>query len=369
MISDVPFGMSTTPSSTAMDIRHETTNELETFQNDFQRDLQAVLQLVAFKPDTSSASDLRLLDQLEPSLSSMSSQISRVEDAIHRFRSYVQAESAQLSHISDLQRRVALQTRRVAAIKKTMPPEVAKALDQVPVYLHIPTPVTAATPASSTHRAQMPGQAPVGDMDVENDAVESTPPAPPSPSPSPSPHKKQASHTRKGVTSSASASARPPVQKSRGTRSRTGDTTASSAGAKENGSRGSPRDGSLKVRSATEHELSAAPQYVRGRLTLESLDKVAQKLTEIAISKYEILRKPNSALSPAELAHNQAFREAMCDETNGKKFITEAEIKGFGEYRIDSTVKNGINVLRHIGSLKEVRGKNRTRIFIINGSD
>lgn len=347
--------------STSMNMQRDTTNELQTFSNDFQRNLQMLRQLMTFKPNEASTGDLRLLDQLEPSLGSIAAQLSRVESMIRRYRSHLRAENAQLDHLSDMQRRVDLQAQRVAAIKSNMPPEIAQMLDGFTITSSAPTPLAAMTPAPN-HFAQTPSQAPAGDVGTESDSVE--------PLPAASSSKKHVPQSKKAATPSGGSSARPPpLQKGRETRQRAGNASGSSAGVKASGTKGTPKDGALKVRSATEQELSAAPQYVKGRLTIENLDKVAQKLTEIATSKYELLRKPNSALSPAELSHCQAFREAFCDETNGKKFITETEIKGFGEYRIDFTVKNGINVLRHIGSLKEVRGKNRTRIFIINGSD
>lgn len=361
MIKDTPYGTSLIPMPTSINMRRDTTNELQTFSNDFQRNLQVLRQLMTFKPNETNAGDLRLLDQLEPSLSSIAAQLSRVESAIRRYRSHLRAENAQLDHLPDMQRRVDLQAQRVAAIKSNMPPEIAQMLDGFSITSSAPTPSAATNPATNNF-AQTPSQAPASEADTESHSVE--------PVPAVSSSKQHVPQSKKAATPSGGSSTRPPpLQKGRGARQRAGDSSGSSVGVKASGAKGTPRGGALKVRSATEQELAAAPQYVKGRLTIENLDKVAQKLTEIATSKYELLRKPNSALSPAELSHCQAFREAFCDETNGKKFITESEIKGFGEYRIDFTVKNGINVLRHIGSLKEVRGKNRTRIFIINESD
>lgn len=363
MTTNTPCGSGSTPVLAPMTLRHNTPDELQTFRDDFQRDLQVLRQLIVFKPDLTNSSDLRLLDKMEPSLSSMAAQLSRVESAIRRYRSHIRAETAQLGHLSEMQRRVTLQAQRVAVIKKNMPPEIARMLEGFSITSSAPSLLTSKSP-SANHVAQTPAQASAAGTGSEDDPTEAPFAA------SPVASKPPVSQGKKAAAPSAGLSARPPpLQKGRGTRQRTGDTPSSSAGVKESSAKGTPKGGAVNVRSATEQELAAAPQYVKGRLTIESLDKIARKLTDIAVSKYELLRKPNSALSSTELSQCQAFREAFCDDTNGKKFITEAEIKGFGEYRIDSTVKNGINVLRHIGSLKEVRGKNRTRIFIINGSD
>lgn len=121
-----------------------------------------------------------------------------------------------------------------------------------------------------------------------------------------------------------------------------------------------------QIRHVSPEELDEAPQYVKGRLNVEKISVVVDKLNEILDKKYALLSKPFRELSSQEMAKYEDLRDAFCSEVKGKQFITDNEIKGFGGCRMDATVKSVINILRHVGAMKEVRGKNRARIFIIN---
>lgn len=120
------------------------------------------------------------------------------------------------------------------------------------------------------------------------------------------------------------------------------------------------------IRSVTQEELDGAPQYVKGRLTLEKIQRVTDSLNKIVADKYRLMGRPYRDLSSTEKNTYQDLRDNECDETRDKPFLTESEIKGFGNYRLDSTAKSVINMLRHIGALKHVRGKNSSTILLIN---
>lgn len=120
------------------------------------------------------------------------------------------------------------------------------------------------------------------------------------------------------------------------------------------------------IRSVTLEELDSAPQYVKGRLTLEKIQRVTDSLNRIVANKYRLVGKPYRDLSSTEKNTYQDLKDNECDETRGRPFLTESEIKGFGNYRLDSTAKSVINVLRHVGALKHVRGKNSSTILLIN---
>ncbi|PXF43359.1 Spindle and kinetochore-associated protein 1 [Gracilariopsis chorda] len=121
-----------------------------------------------------------------------------------------------------------------------------------------------------------------------------------------------------------------------------------------------------QIRHVSQEELDEAPQYVKGRLNVEKISVVVDKLNEVLDKKYALLNKPFRELSSQEMTKYEDLRDAFCPEVKGKDFITDNEIKGFGGCRMDATVKSVINILRHVGAMKEVRGKNRSRIFIIN---
>lgn len=105
---------------------------------------------------------------------------------------------------------------------------------------------------------------------------------------------------------------------------------------------------------------------MKGRLTVPKIEVVVASLNGVAKAKYGLLNRPYRELNSEEITTYQDFRESECAETKGKLFLTDGEIKGFGKVRMDATAKSVINILRHVGSLKEVRGKNKSRIFIIN---
>lgn len=366
MKGDTSYEMATAAAASISNVRNDVASDLQNFRTDFQRDLRALRQLMTLRADAADTDDEYLLDQLEPFLSSMSAQLSRVQSAVTQYRSYIQAERAQLNHLSEIRKRVISQKHRIAAIKKHLPPHVEDALDNIPV-----SSTTLVTSHQTLSKAPKPPSfQTLGEvLEPDDDGLVSSTPLSATSSRNLSDQNSALSRkasSSKGPSPTGTAPSKPPpLPRGRSARNRTGDSAAPNGG----GSREVSKSvGGLTVRPPTEQELAKAPQYVKGRLTIESLNKVAQKLSEIATSKYDLLRKPNSALNPAELSHCQAFREAFCDETTGKKFITDSEIKGFGEYRIDSTVKTAINVLRHVGSLKEIHGSNRTRILIINES-
>ncbi len=83
------------------------------------------------------------------------------------------------------------------------------------------------------------------------------------------------------------------------------------------------------------------------------------------VVKYSLLKKKHRELKAGDVDKWQAFQDSECAETKGQKFVTDGELKDFGDFKMDPTARSVINVLRHIGALKEVRGKNKTRIFIV----
>ncbi|KAI0563201.1 Spindle and kinetochore-associated protein [Gracilaria domingensis] len=121
-----------------------------------------------------------------------------------------------------------------------------------------------------------------------------------------------------------------------------------------------------QIRYVTQEELDDAPQYVKGRLSIEKISTVVDKFNVILEKKYTLLSRPFRELTSQEMSKYEDLRDAFCPEVSGKEFITDSEIKGFGGCRMDAAVKSVINILRHVSAMKEIRGKNKTRIFIIN---
>jgi hypothetical protein len=124
--------------------------------------------------------------------------------------------------------------------------------------------------------------------------------------------------------------------------------------------------GELSVRDVTQEELSNAPSYVRGRLTVERTHTVVTALNNVLQKKYEFLTQDIRNLSSDEVTRRHEIQavEAECGEIAGRSFFTDADCKLEG-VRFDSITKSVVNLLRHVSILKEVRGKNKVRVFIV----
>ena len=119
------------------------------------------------------------------------------------------------------------------------------------------------------------------------------------------------------------------------------------------------------IEDVNDDELKRTPSYVKGRLKLDKVNFIVGKLNAIATDKYKLLSKSRSMLTSADFDKLADYEEGNCEETEGSRFITDADIKASGELRMNSDTKGAINVLRHIRSVKEVRGKNKMRIFLL----
>lgn len=266
--------------------------------------------------------------QMAPWFRAVADSVSDIERIARNLSRYVAEEEAKLKQLERLEQSIDFQTQRFAMMKAQMPGEVLDCLG-----LH-------GKPDAARE-----------DTKKENDQAKL--------------NKQKEPDVQRKPSKPAAAAASSPKPKITRKQSRTGSRKKGNA-APQTKKEAPPSAEVPVITSVSQEELDAAPQYVKGRLTIEKIDGVVNSLNSIVTSKYTLLARPYRDLNSAEITQWQDFRENECDETNGKDFLTDTEIKGFGNYRLDATAKSVINVLRHVGSLKEVRGKNRSRIFIIN---
>eukprot|EP00188_Purpureofilum_apyrenoidigerum_P002255 Plantae.Rhodophyta-Purpureofilum_apyrenoidigerum.ctg23840.p1 GENE.Plantae.Rhodophyta-Purpureofilum_apyrenoidigerum.ctg23840~~Plantae.Rhodophyta-Purpureofilum_apyrenoidigerum.ctg23840.p1 ORF type:complete len:292 (-),score=49.97 Plantae.Rhodophyta-Purpureofilum_apyrenoidigerum.ctg23840:657-1469(-) len=119
----------------------------------------------------------------------------------------------------------------------------------------------------------------------------------------------------------------------------------------------------------TASELKAAPQYLRGRLTLEKVNSTVEVLNRLLKDKYLLLRRPMRELTSEELNAVQDFHEQdFVEGTNGEAFISSADIRGCDKLRPDSLAKGVLSLLRHFKRVREVRGAKGLRLYIIASS-
>lgn len=131
-------------------------------------------------------------------------------------------------------------------------------------------------------------------------------------------------------------------------------------------SQGGSDDDAFSIKNITQQDLSNAPSYVRGRLTVERSRSVVTALNKVLMAKYEFLGQDARNLSSDDVTRRQDMQavEADCIEIAGRPFFTDADCKHEG-VRFDAITKSVVNMLRHVSILKEVRGKNKVRVFIV----
>jgi len=129
-------------------------------------------------------------------------------------------------------------------------------------------------------------------------------------------------------------------------------------------------DKNVEMVPITLTELDGLPKYLRGRLTIEKINAFVRDFNRFTSEKYAILLRSN----PAKLSTDQRqkffeWKNLECDETDGKRFITEADLKskssnGTGSFKFDQVARNILTILRHIGRIKEVRSVGIIRYLI-----
>lgn len=305
-----------------MKVEDETSsNPLEEFRADFKREVNTLHRLLLLRTNRE---DEKVRQEMYPLFKASADMSAEIEKATAGLMRYVAEERAQLARFREFQRLAARQQKRIALMRAQIPAEI---LDCLSLDAHSDNENEPVKAATVTEKAVPPPQEEEKKPVKPSEPVETKPPQP---------------------TKQPKPSASAPAKKQK----------------KEQ--KGGARGVIPVICSVSEAELAAAPQYVKGRLTCVKIDNVVEKLNAIAASKYELLAKPYRDLNSNEITNVQDFQANDCDETKGKQYLTDSEIKGFGAFRLDATAKSVINVLRHVGSLKEVRGKNRARIFIIN---
>lgn len=348
-------------------------DHLQEWRQIFDKDCQFLGNLLALR---TRLDDHHARDSMEPTLHRINSRLPQLESAVEHLRLQLKQEREGIAQLRNFQSIVQAQKERIERIRSNLPSELKPLFSPTtkpqPLQLkqqtkenyddncNDPQASSSSLPSQNTdtEETEVPSSTPLTSTAQQRRQRISTIPT--------SNNSRTSNHSSRPLTGSkqkihtskSRAQKSEPVAQPSTTRNRSdgggGRPTKKSSSAE------------VVVRPVSEVELNAAPQYVRGRMTVTKINTVASRLSEIASAKYSLMRRPNSTLLPADLCLCQDFQQATCDETVGHNFLTEGEIKGFGKYRIDATVKSAINILRHIGSLKEIRGKNSVRILLIN---
>lgn len=305
---------------------------LDEWQSTFKQDVLTLHQIMLLR---TRKGDDESRQKMYPWIKSISDAVTELDDSVKNLKRYVVEERNRLTNFRRLQNAISVQTERYSLIKAQIPGEVGEILG-----LH----ANEEDAADSIRKENKPVK-----RNTENRCKP-----------------KESVGPRTGSKTTTPVSRRKLLPKqTRGGPPKT--TTPRMSKTKRSLSKCGTDEANIPtISSVSQEQLDAAPQYVKGRLTVNKIQGVVDSLNRIASAKYGILANSYRDLNSVDKNLYQDFKDSECDETADKQFLTEAEIKGFGKLRLDATAKSVINVLRHVGALKHLRGKNNVTILIIN---
>lgn len=134
-----------------------------------------------------------------------------------------------------------------------------------------------------------------------------------------------------------------------------------------------------EIPAITLEEFETVPKYMRGRLTREKVNGGVEFLNRVILDKYTFLRQNPAKLPPDQRQKYYDWKDCETEETVGKVFVTETDVKtalgakggpgGPGvpgtTFKLDSTGRAILAIMRHCGRIKEIRGNGMTRFVVL----
>jgi len=111
-----------------------------------------------------------------------------------------------------------------------------------------------------------------------------------------------------------------------------------------------------KVAYLTLPEFQSIPPYMKGRIKYENLNLVVDEMNEAILEKYKFLAKPLSSLKPVEKARRNLLKSQESKDLKGVRFVTADEMKNGKLLKVESNRRNYLQILRHLGKIREIRG-------------
>ncbi|GFQ70316.1 spindle and kinetochore-associated protein 1 [Trichonephila clavata] len=111
-----------------------------------------------------------------------------------------------------------------------------------------------------------------------------------------------------------------------------------------------------KMQLVTIQEFESVPKYMKGRFKYEQINKFVNEFNSSLEEKYKFLSIPRKELKPAQLKVWQNLKSQENAESKGLFFCTEADLKTYGNIKLDKAALNILTILRHCGKVKEIRG-------------
>lgn len=312
---------------------------LNTFVAEIGRETRLLQQLIALrtKPE-----DAETRESMAPLFATVDSSLSRLEDAVDTLRAYhAKHASDTAARARRLKQRHAIITARITAIQAHLPPDMQQILAQA-------SKTDDHDSAKDRHASQPIREAMQENCKPSNEAAQLL-------------HKSsrvkngcQEQPRRRNTTNTKFTPSFD--QKQVSSSSTDGSISTSSDG-----------DDAQAIRGVSEEEMAGVPAYLKGRLTAARVNNTVLMLNKVVVARCKFLSRSLKTLNSQETDRWYELKavEDECGVQDGRSFFTDDDIRKEG-FSFDSTVKSVLNVLRHISVLKEVRGKSKLRIFLIN---
>ncbi|KAJ3047076.1 Spindle and kinetochore-associated protein 1 [Rhizophlyctis rosea] len=117
-------------------------------------------------------------------------------------------------------------------------------------------------------------------------------------------------------------------------------------------------------------EFDTIPKYILGRMTRDKLNDLLSELSTLVRDKQTMIKMPHSRMDKTQRDVYWEHKRAMNEETKGKAFVTEKDIKdkhpwSASTFKLDPAGRSVVAILRHLGRVKEVRGGGHTRLVVL----
>lgn len=114
------------------------------------------------------------------------------------------------------------------------------------------------------------------------------------------------------------------------------------------------------------NEFNYIPQYMRGRLSFETCNKLVDDFNKALETKYKFMMIPNNKYSNDELTKYTLYKNQENDETRGLFFVTPKDLHEYSDLKISmNNTKIFIQCVRHCKRIKEIRGIDRLVRYVV----
>lgn len=104
---------------------------------------------------------------------------------------------------------------------------------------------------------------------------------------------------------------------------------------------------------------------MKGRLTLEKINKAIDEIQKIIETKYKLLNTPFSKLSGERLKKYREYKEQETKETKKVFFFMDSDLKNSKEIKFNATGTSVFAVLRHTNRIKEIGGTTKRYVIVV----